>query len=69
MGRTWQLLAVACLLGVAGCGEAGDPAADVVQGGEGVTVETGTPAEGAPAAAESAPAELPPEIDIIPTNE
>jgi len=38
----------------------------VVQGGEGVTVETGTPA---PAAAESAPAELPPEIDVIPTNE
>lgn len=67
MGRTWQLLAVASLLGVVGCGEAGEPAADVVQGGEGVTVET--PTEGAPAAAESAPAELPPEIDVIPTNE
>ena len=65
MGRTWQLLAVTCLLGVVGCGEPGEPA-DVVQGGEGVTVETGTPA---PAAAESAPAELPPEIDVIPTNE
>jgi hypothetical protein len=66
MGRTWQLLAVACLLGVVGCGEPGEPAADAVQGGEGVTVETGT---AAPAAAESAPAELPPEIDVIPTNE
>jgi hypothetical protein len=65
MRRTWQLLAVAGLLGVVGCGEAGEPA-DAVQGGEGVTVETGTPA---PAAAESAPAELPPEIDVIPTNE
>jgi hypothetical protein len=52
---------MASLLGVVGCGE---PA---VEGGEGVTVETGTP--GAPAAAESAPAELPPEIDVIPTNE
>ena len=66
MGRTWQLLAVACLLGVVGCGEPGEPEADAVQGGEGVTVETGTPP---PAAAESAPAELPPEIDVIPTNE
>ena len=66
MGRTWQLLAVAGLLGVVGCGEAGEPA-DVVQGGEGVTVEAGT--EGAPAATESAPAELPPELDVIPTNE
>ena len=64
MGRSWQLLAVACLLGVVGCGEAGE---DAVQGGEGVTVETGTP--GAAAATESAPAELPPEIDVIPTNE
>ena len=66
MGRTWQLLAVAGLFGVVGCGDAGEPAADAVQGGEGVTVETGTEA---PAAAESAPAELPPEIDVIPTNE
>ena len=64
MDRTWQLLAIAGLFGVVGCGE---PAADAVQGGEGVTVET--PTEGAPAAAESAPAELPPEIDVIPTNE
>ena len=66
MRRTWQLLAVAGLFGVVGCGEAGEPGADVVQGGEGVTVETGTPTE---AATESAPAELPPEIDVIPTNE
>jgi hypothetical protein len=65
MGRTWQLLAIAGLFGVVGCGE---PAVDAVQGGEGVTVETGTPTEGAPAA-ESAPAELPPELDVIPTNE
>lgn len=67
MGRTWQLLAVAGLLGVVGCGEAGEPAGDVVQGGDGVTVEAGT--EGGAAATESAPAELPPEIDVIPTNE
>jgi hypothetical protein len=53
---------MASLLGVVGCGE---PA---VEGGEGVTVETGTPGEGT-AATESAPAELPPEIDVIPTNE
>ena len=69
MGRTWQLLAVAGLLGVVGCGEAGEPAADAVQGGEGVTVEAGGPApEGAPAV-DGAPAEVPPEIDIIPANE
>jgi hypothetical protein len=52
---------MASLLGVVGCGE---PA---VEGGEGVTVETGT--EGGPAATESAPAELPPELAVIPTNE
>ena len=62
MGRTWQLLAVVGLFGVVGCGPAADPAADAVQGGEGVTVESGPAAEGTPG-------ELPPEIDVIPTNE
>jgi hypothetical protein len=64
MGRTWQVLAVIGMFGVAGCGPAGEPADDVVQGGEGVTVEAGpgpAPAEGA--------GELPPEIDVIPSNE
>jgi len=68
MGRTWQLLAVAGLFGVVGCGPANEPAADVVQGGEGVTVEAGSTPEGAPAV-DGAPGELPPEIDVIPTNE
>ena len=62
MGRTWQVLAVAGLFGIVGCGPADEPAADAVQGGEGVTVEAGPAAEGAPG-------ELPPEIDVIPTNE
>jgi hypothetical protein len=67
MGRTWQWLAVVGLLSVAGCGQ--EQATDEVQGGEGVTVEAGTPApEGAPAV-DGAPAEVPPEIDIIPANE
>jgi len=66
MGRTWQVLAVVGLFGVTGCGPADGPA-DVVEGGEGVTVEAApVPADGAPA--EAAP-ELPPEIDVIPTNE
>jgi len=64
MGRTWHLLAIAGLFGVVGCGE---PAADAVEGGEGVTVETGAPTEGAPAT--EAPGELPPNLDVIPTNE
>jgi hypothetical protein len=68
MGRAWQVLAVIGLFGVVGCGPADEPAADAVQGGEGVTVEAGPgPAEGAPA--DGVPAELPPEIDVIPTNE
>lgn len=69
MGRSWQFLAVVGLFGVVGCGPADEPAADAVQGGEGVTVEAGpAPAESVPA--DGAPAELPPEIiDIIPTNE
>jgi hypothetical protein len=67
MGRTWQLLAVVGLFGVVGCGPAEDPAADAVQGGEGVTVEAGPAPAGAPA--EGAAGELPPEIDVIPTNE
>jgi len=67
MGRSWQVLAVIGLFGVVACGQAGEPA-DVVQGGEGVTVEAGPgPAGGAPA--DGVPAELPPEIDVIPTNE
>ena len=68
MGRAWQVLAVIGLFGVVGCGPADEPAADAVQGGEGVTVEAAPVPEGAPPA-ESAPAELPPEIDVIPTNE
>ena len=53
MGRSWQFLAVVGLFGVVGCGPADEPAADAVQGGEGVTVEagpgpreTGAPADG-----------------------
>jgi hypothetical protein len=69
MGRAWQVLALIGLFGVAACGPADEPAADVVQGGEGVTVEAGPgPAEGAPPA-DGVPAELPPEIDVIPSNE
>ena len=41
MGRAWQVLAVIGLFGVVGCGPADEPAADAVQGGEGVTVEAG----------------------------
>jgi len=68
MSRAWQILAVVGLFGVFGCGPADEPAADAVQGGEGVTVEAApVPAEGAPPA-DGAP-ELPPEIDVIPTNE
>ena len=67
MGRAWQLLAVVGLLGVVGCGPAEEQATEEVQGGEGVTVEAGTAPEGA--AADAAPGELPPEIDVIPTNE
>jgi hypothetical protein len=67
MGRSWQALAVIGLFGVVACGPAGEPAADAVQGGEGVTVEAGSaPADGAPA--DGVP-ELPPEIDVIPANE
>jgi hypothetical protein len=62
MGRAWQLLAVVGLFGVVGCGPADEAATEVVEGGEGVTVEAGPPAEGATA-------ELPPEIDVIPANE
>jgi hypothetical protein len=69
MGRAWQVLAVVGLFGVVGCGPADEPAADAVQGGEGVTVEAGPgPVDGAPPA-DGVPAELPPEIDVIPTNE
>ncbi len=69
MGRAWQVFAVIGLLGVVGCGPADEPAADAVQGGEGVTVEAGPgPAEGA-LPADGVPAELPPEIDVIPSNE
>ena len=64
MGRSWQLLAVVGIFGLLGCGPADEPAADAVVGGEGVTVEAGPPAEGVPAEGE-----LPPEIDVIPTNE
>jgi len=68
MGRAWQVLAVVGLFGVVGCGPADEPAADAVQGGEGVTVEAGpAPAEAAPV--EGAAVELPPEIDVIPANE
>jgi hypothetical protein len=68
--RTWQVLAVVGLFGVVvGCGPADEPAGDVVQGGEGVTVEAGPgPAGGVPPA-DGVPAELPPEIDVIPANE
>ena len=66
MGRTWQLLAVAGLFGMVGCGPAAEPAADAVQGGEGVTVETGPAGAATP---DGATGELPPEIDVIPTNE
>ncbi len=68
MGRAWQVLAVVGLFGLVGCGPAEEPAADVVQGGEGVTVEAAPAIEGAPAV-DGAPPELPPEIDVIPTNE
>ena len=67
MGRKWQVVAVIGLIGMVGCGPADEPA-EVVEGGEGVTVETGPPLPGA-AAADGAPAELPPEIDVIPSNE
>jgi hypothetical protein len=67
MGRAWQLLAVVGLLGVVGCGPA-EESADAVQGGEGVTVEAGAAPSGAPAV-DGTPGELPPEIDVIPTNE
>jgi len=67
MSRAWQLLAVVGLFGVVGCGPADEPGDDVVQGGEGVTVEAAPAIEGAPAV-DGAPA-LPPEIDVIPTNE
>lgn len=67
MSRSWQALAVIGLFGLVACGPAGETG-DVVQGGEGVTVEAGPgPAEGTPA--DGVPAELPPEIDVIPTNE
>jgi hypothetical protein len=69
MGHAWQVLAVVGLFGLVGCGPADEPAADVVQGGEGVTVEAApATAEGA-APVDGTPAELPPEIDIIPANE
>jgi hypothetical protein len=61
------VLAVVGLFGVVGCGPADEPTGDVVQGGEGVTVEAAPAIEGAPAI-DGAPA-LPPEIDVIPTNE
>jgi hypothetical protein len=61
MGRSCQFLAVVGLLGLFGCGPADEPASETVQGGEGVTVETGQPAEGAAAA------EVP--LDVIPANE
>jgi hypothetical protein len=66
MGRAWQVLAVVGLFGVVGCGPADEPG-DIGQGGEGVTVEAAPAIEGAPAV-DGAPA-LPPEIDVIPTNE
>jgi hypothetical protein len=56
------------LFGLVGCGPAGEPAADAVEGGEGVTVEAAPAVEGAPAVDGAAP-ELPPEIDVIPANE
>ena len=62
MSRTWQVLAVLGLFGVLGCGPAADPGVEVVEGGQGVTVEAGPPADGATA-------DLPPEIDVIPANE
>jgi hypothetical protein len=62
MNRAWQVLAVVGLFGVLGCGPADDSVTEAVEGGDGVTVEAGPPAEGAIA-------ELPPEIDVIPTNE
>ena len=69
MGRAWQVLAVVGLFGLVGCGPEGEPAADAVEGGEGVTVETApVPADGA-APVDGTPTELPPEIDVIPTNE
>ena len=68
MGRAWQVLAVVGLFGMVGCGPAEEPAADAVQGGEGVTVEAAPAPDGAPAV-DGTPAELPPEIDVIPTNE
>lgn len=68
MGRAWQLLAVVGLLGVIGCGPAEEQATEEVQGGEGVTVEAGVAPEGA-SVVDGAPAEVPPEIDIIPANE
>jgi hypothetical protein len=67
MGRTWQVLAVIGFFGIVGCGPADESEAEAVQGGEGVTVETGPPLPGAPA--DGTPAELPPDIDVIPTNE
>jgi hypothetical protein len=62
MSRAWQVLAVVAVFGLFGCGPADETTVDAVEGGEGVTVEAGPPAEGATA-------ELPPEIDVIPTNE
>jgi hypothetical protein len=61
MSRSWLVLAVAGCFGLLGCGPADEPTAETVQGGDGVTVEAGPPT--------GAPADLPPEIDIIPTNE
>ena len=66
MGRAWQVLAVIGLFGIVGCGPAAEQ--DAVEGGEGVTVEAAPAPDGAPAV-DGTPAELPPEIDVIPTNE
>ena len=62
MSRSWLVLAVVGCFGLLGCGPADEPTVDAVQGGEGVTVESGPPVE-------AAPTDLPPEIDVIPTNE
>ena len=71
MGRSWHYLAVVGLFALAGCGPAEEPAAEAVQGGEGVTVESAPATEGAPAVDGAPPpgAELPPELDVIPSNE
>ena len=62
MGRAWRVVAMVGCFGVLGCGPGEEPPVEAVQGGEGVTIESGPAPEGLPA-------DLPPDIDVIPSNE